>query len=570
MSDHTLHSEKSSISRRNSEAASELLNKDSLAHDLSEDRLSPNVPDVTVNADINVHIVDWDGPDDPFNPKNWSFKKKWGATIIVSAFAFISPVSSSMVAPASGQVAADFAITSEAVVAMTISVFTLAHGGSRLLVNPLVKFDAISPSSRSRVLQMANMWYLAWNLGCGFAQNKEQLIAFRFLAGLGGSAALSICGGVISDTWHPEERGMAMGLYTLAPFLGPAIGPMAGAWIAEKSRWRWVFWSTSIFDGFIQILGFLYLKETYAPVLLERKAQVVRNILGDPEKGQQPREVRTIYTNVDRHWKSVFKKALTRPFVLFSREPIIQVAGLYMMFVYGLLYIFLTTLPAIFGGVYRERPGIAGLNYIALGVGITGASQTSAVVMDKLYAKLKQKYGTGKPEFRLLVLYPSGVLIPVGLLITGWTVENKGHWIGADVGLTLVGAGIILVFQGVQAYIIDSYSLHAASGKSTSSFTQTTADLLAGACPALAAVYFLRPIAGFGFPIFAPGMFKYLGYGVGNTVLAVITIVIGAPAPILFWKFGERIRNASAYAVKTPPPMKPSGPRQVADPEIRF
>ena len=71
------------------------------------------------------------------------------------------------------------------------------------------------------------------------------------------------------------------------------------------------------------------------------------------------------------------------------------------MFTFGLIYIFFTTLPAIFGGVYQQRPGIAGLNYIALGIGLTGASQTSAVVMDKAYAKLKQKYGKEKPEFRL-------------------------------------------------------------------------------------------------------------------------------------------------------------------------
>lgn len=72
-----------------------------------------------------------------------------------------------------------------------------------------------------------------------------------------------------------------------------------------------------------------------------------------------------------------------------------------MMFVYGLFYIFLTGLPTIFRVVYQERLGIAGLNYIALGIGITGASQTSAAVMDKVYAKLKKKHGMGKPEFRL-------------------------------------------------------------------------------------------------------------------------------------------------------------------------
>ena len=62
---------------------------------------------------------------------------------------------------------------------------------------------------RSLVLQLSNLFYLgayvvtlgcissltldkAWNLGCGFAQNKSQLIAFRFLAGVGGSAPLSV------------------------------------------------------------------------------------------------------------------------------------------------------------------------------------------------------------------------------------------------------------------------------------------------------------------------------------------------------------------------------------------
>ena len=40
--------------------------------------------------------------------------------------------------------------------------------------------------------QLTRPHLIAWNLGCGFAQNVGQLIAFRFLAGLGGSAALSV------------------------------------------------------------------------------------------------------------------------------------------------------------------------------------------------------------------------------------------------------------------------------------------------------------------------------------------------------------------------------------------
>lgn len=69
MSNHTLYSEKGPTSHRNSEIASELFNEGSLAHDLSDDRRSSNVSDATVNPDSGVVVVDWDGPDDPSNPK---------------------------------------------------------------------------------------------------------------------------------------------------------------------------------------------------------------------------------------------------------------------------------------------------------------------------------------------------------------------------------------------------------------------------------------------------------------------------------------------------------------------
>ena len=45
-----------------------------------------------------------------------------------------------------------------------------------------------------------------------------------------------------------------------------------------------------------------------------------------------------------------------------------------------------------------------------------------------------------------VVLYPSGILIPAGLLIAGWTVENKAHWIGADV------VGVIPTMDSVRSF----------------------------------------------------------------------------------------------------------------------
>ncbi|KAJ7740218.1 MFS polyamine transporter [Mycena maculata] len=476
----------------------------------------PNVDD---QSDI---VVDWEGPDDPLNPKNWSRKKKWAATLVVSSFTLISPVSSSMIAPASTQVAEQFGITSDVTIALITSIFVLAYAFGPLFLGPLSEIFG-----RNRIIQGANLWYLVWNLGCGFAQNTGQLLGFRFLAGLGGSAPLAIGGGVLGDIWDAEERGQAIAIYSLAPLLGPVVGPLCGAFIAEKSTWRWVFWSTTIVDVAVQILGILYLRESYAPFLLQEKADRIRKSL-DAEKGPV-RNVRTKFANQDRTWKRIIQTALTRPFILFYHEPIVQLLGIYMAFIYGVFYIFLTSMPLMFQGTYGENVGISGLNYLALGIGVTGSSQINARLMDLIFKYLKEKNGgAGQPEYRLPSMVPGTICLPAGLLLTGWAVQAKVHWIAPDIGVALVGAGVILNFQAIQIYVVDAFTLYAAS--------------------ALAAVAFLRSLCGFGFPLFAETMYQKLGYGKGNTILAAVAIVIGCPSPWLLWKYGKQIRMSSKFA----------------------
>jgi hypothetical protein len=180
--------------------------------------------ELATTNDTNVLIVDWDGPDDPQNPKNWSYRRKWAAVIIMSSFSCVSSVSSCMIAPATGQVASSFGTDNDVILALTTSIFVLAYAMGPLFLGPLSEIYG-----RSRVLQLANLWYLVWNFVCGFAQSESQLIAFRFLAGLGGSAPLAIGGGFLGDCWRPDERGRAVAIYSLAPIMGPVVGPITGA-----------------------------------------------------------------------------------------------------------------------------------------------------------------------------------------------------------------------------------------------------------------------------------------------------------------------------------------------------
>jgi hypothetical protein len=167
-------------------------------------------------------LVTWDGPDDPANPKNWPNKRKWAAAFVVSSFTFISPVSSSMVAPALTKMSQELHIKTEFEAAMVLSIFVLAYAVGPLFLGPLSEIYG-----RTIVLQLSNLIYMVFNLACGFAKNPAQILAFRFLSGLGGSAPLAIGGGVLGDCFTPDKRGTAIAVYALMPLLGPAIGKLS-------------------------------------------------------------------------------------------------------------------------------------------------------------------------------------------------------------------------------------------------------------------------------------------------------------------------------------------------------
>ncbi|KAF1344878.1 major facilitator superfamily domain-containing protein [Delphinella strobiligena] len=471
----------------------------------------------TTKSIKDLNLVTWDGPDDPANPKNWGKKQKWAATLVVSSFTFISPVSSSMVAPALTAISAEFNITNTAQQELVLSIFVLAYAIGPLFLGPLSELYG-----RVRVLQCANAFYFIWNLACGFAQNKGEMMAFRFLAGLGGSAPLAIGGGLLSDCWKAEERGKAISIYSLAPLLGPAVGPIAGGFITENTTWRWTFWATCIACALIQLSGVFFLQETYVPELLKRKKNRLIKETGN-------KDLHTEFDDPNRTFSKHLKTALVRPFRMISTQPIVQVLAVYMAYVYGLMYLVLSTFPGLWTGEYGESVGIGGLNYISLGVGFFLGTQIGAPLNDGMYRRLKKKNGgVGRSEFRIPLMFPGSILMPVGLFWYGWSAEYKIHWIMPNIGAAIFAMGTIMIFQASQTYVVDAYTRFAAS--------------------AVASTTVLRSLAGFGFPLFAPAMYNALGYGWGNSLLGFIAIGLGIPAPFLLWFYGEKLRSRSQFA----------------------
>jgi multidrug resistance protein len=422
-----------------------------------------------------------------------------------------------MVAPALSAISREFNITNQVEQSLVLSIFILAYAIGPLFLGPLSEIYG-----RVLVLQVANLCYLFFNLGCGLAQTSGQEIAFRFLAGLGGSAPLALGGGVLSDLFTAEERGRAIGIYSLAPLLGPAVGPIAGGFITENTTWRWVYYATTIADGIIQVSGLFFLQETYAPVLLHRKKMKLIKETGNEA-------LHTEYDDPNRTIGKTIRVALVRPFKLLGTQVIVQVLAIYMAYLYGLMYLVLSTFPGLWENTYHESVGIGGLNYISLGFGFFTGTQVCAPLQDRIYRILKKKNnGVGKPEFRVPLMIPGALLVPIGLFTYGWSAEAHTHWIVPNIGAAVFAAGVIVGFQCIQTYIVDSYTRFAAS--------------------AVGAATVLRSLAGFGFPLFAPYMYSALGDGWGNSLLAFIAIALGWPAPILLWKYGEKLRKKSTFA----------------------
>ena len=307
------------------------------------------------------------------------------------------------------------------------------------------------------------------------------------------------------------------------PLLGPAIGPIAGGFVTEYSTWRWGFYATSIADAVIQISGLFFLQETYPPKLLLNKAKKLRKETGN-------KELHTEFESPDRTLLKILSTALVRPFRLILTQVVIQVLALYMAFIYGTMYLVLTTFPGLWVNQYNESIAISGLNFISMALGFYIGAQSAARANDLIYARLKarSKDQKGQPEFRIPTILPGSILVPIGLFIYGWTAEYRTHWIGPNIGICIFCIGTIVAFQGLQTYIVDSYTRYAAS--------------------AVAAATVLRSLAGFGFPLFAPYLYSALGYGWGNSLLAFIAMALGIPAPFLLWFFGKKLREKSTFA----------------------
>lgn len=319
----------------------------------------------------------------------------------------------------------------------------------------------------------------------------------------------------MADIFRADQRGQSYALVTFAPYLGAAIGPLAGGALTQEYGWPWLFWVVSISDAVIIALFAVLVHESYAPVLLAKKAKKLREATG--------KNYQTKFERSHPRLSQKIKTSMIRPLKLFFTRPIILLISVSTSFAFAVYVAALTTYATMWQDVYHLSEKQSSLHYIAIALGSTLGSQLTGPFMDRIWARLKAKHnGETAPEYRVPAMIPGVVLMPLGLLLYGWAVEKRLHWIVPDIGAAIMSGGMMSSTAPMYAYLIDEFAEYSASSN--------------------AACRILSNSMSFAFPVFAPSLYEKLGYGWGNGMLAFVYIAIAFPAPYLLWTWGPKIR----------------------------
>jgi hypothetical protein len=288
-----------------------------------------------------------------------------------------------------------------------------------------------------------------------------------------------------------------------------------------NAGWRWVEGFLAVCAGLAWIFMAFFVPETYAPVLLRKRAAELSIMTGkhyrsklDSERGNIPMSDR-------------LKIAFSRPWALLFKEPIVLLLTFYAALIYGVLYMLFEAIPIVYEEKRGWNAGVGGLPFLGVMVGVfCGVVYTFKD--NKRYIRTQEAHdGFAPPEARLPPCMISAVTIPIGLFWFAWTNSPSIHWLCSVAALVPFGFGLLLIYMGIVNYLIDSYTIYSAS--------------------VLAGMSVFRYAFGATFPLFSSYMYQGLGIHWASSVPAFLSVLC-MPLPFLFYKYGEQIRQRCKYA----------------------
>lgn len=241
------------------------------------------------------------------------------------------------------------------------------------------------------------------------AKDTQTVMLTRFFSGLFAASLIALVPASLSDLFASNHRGIAISVYTMSVFLGPYTAPFVGGYTADSYLgWRWTLYLPAIVGFFGLALLVIFAQETYAPIILVKKAAILRRQTHN--WGIHARQ-----EELEIDFKELVTKNFARPFKILFTEPIAFLMTLYMSFLYGLCYALLTAYPIVFQDVHGMSLGVSGLPFIGLIIGLIGGAAFVLSFYGSYTRKLEANNGIPVPEWRLPPCIAGGVAFAGGL-----------------------------------------------------------------------------------------------------------------------------------------------------------
>ncbi|PKX94843.1 uncharacterized protein P174DRAFT_479737 [Aspergillus novofumigatus IBT 16806] len=331
---------------------------------------------------------------------------------------------------------------------------------------------AVLPLSLRAVSAVTPPIFILFMVGAAVFQTMRDLTTCRFFAGILESPNITNASATILD-------------YIPQMYRGPR-------------DWLWTQWAAIVMAA-----------ATYLPVLLTRKSY--QDVI-------LKRRARSFGLYV----QYFFGTLIQRPLHMLVTEPIVALVSCYNV-----------SIPWTFKTYYNLGKSAQSLSYLGVSLGSLAVCIPFPFIDIFFYQRRlrswRQTYGSERmlPKNRFIPAMAASLLLPVSLVVGGWTAHYRVHWM---VPILLQGVAMLsclLIYAGAILCVLDTYGpLYGASASS--------------------AMMFSRYFVGFLFPLFSLRMFKRLGVGWATSLLAVLMLLM-APIPWAFWIYGERIRKRSSY-----------------------
>lgn len=315
---------------------------------------------------------------------------------------------------------------------------------------------------RRRIFLLGVVWFAVASVLCGLAPGVGWLIAARFLQGAGGALLTPGSLAVLQASFHPDDRGKAIGIWSGLSGVSTTLGPLLGGWLIDAFSWRWIFFVNLPLAVGVVLAALRWVPESRDVAASRtgagRRFDVAGALLGALGLGG------VTYALIDAPARGVRSPAVLAGalvgvlavvvFVLVERrrgDAAMLPTGLFSSRLFSVLNVFTVVVYAALGGftfflaVYLQNV----VGWSALLTGLATVPMTVLLLLGSSRAgAMAARIGPRLP----LTVGP--LVAAAGLLLLRRVGPGASYWTDVLPGVVLFGAGLTLVVAPLTASVL--------------------------------------------------------------------------------------------------------------------